>query len=106
MSISPNEFFKTGGGTLDADSPSYVTRKADEELYEGLSSGEYCFVLTSRQMGKSSLAIRIAERLRGGDGRRPARSDDPRPGPQPRTVVLRSLVLPRGAVGPAGRTTG
>ena len=64
MSTSPGEFFNTGGGTLNAEAPSYVSRKADDELYDGLSRGEYCYVLTSRQMGKSSLAIRIAERLR------------------------------------------
>ncbi|HEY9856272.1 MAG TPA: AAA-like domain-containing protein, partial [Stenomitos sp.] len=64
MSTSPNEFFNTGGGNLDAKAPSYVSRKADDELYDGLSRAEYCFVLTSRQMGKSSLAIRTAARLR------------------------------------------
>ena len=64
MSTSPGEFFNTGGGTLNAEAPSYVSRKADDELYVGLIRGEYCHVLTSRQMGKSSLAIRIAERLR------------------------------------------
>ena len=64
MSTSPNEFFNDGGGTLSVEDPSYVSREADDKLYDGLSRGEYCFVLTSRQMGKSSLAIRIAERLR------------------------------------------
>ena len=64
MSTSPNEFFNTEGGNLNAEAPSYVARKADDELYDGLRRGEYCYVLTSRQTGKSSLAIRIAERLR------------------------------------------
>ena len=64
MTTSPGEFFNTGGGNLNAEAPSYVSRKADDELYDGLSQGEYCYVLTSRQTGKSSLAIRIAERLR------------------------------------------
>ena len=64
MSAFLNDSFKTVGGTMDPKDPSYVSRKADDELYDGLSRGEYCFVLTSRQMGKSSLAIRIAERLR------------------------------------------
>ncbi len=64
MSTSPGEFFNTGGGTLDAEAPSYVARMADDQLYDGLSRGEYCYVLTARQTGKSSLALRIAERLR------------------------------------------
>src|SRR5438309_1221884 len=56
--------FFISGGTLRADAPSYVERQADQDLYHGLMGGEFCYVLTSRQMGKSSLMNRTAARLR------------------------------------------
>jgi serine/threonine-protein kinase len=56
--------FFTTGGTLRHDSPSYVERGSDHDLFEGLVSGEFCYVLTSRQMGKSSLMVRTANKLR------------------------------------------
>lgn len=46
------------GGTLPQDAPSYVTRSADTDLRDSLLAGEYCYVLNSRQMGKSSLCVR------------------------------------------------
>ncbi|MGL4375269.1 MAG: AAA-like domain-containing protein, partial [Microcoleaceae cyanobacterium] len=51
------------GGSLAANSPTYITRKADEDLYQALKRGEFCYVLNSRQMGKSSLRVRTMQRL-------------------------------------------
>src|SRR5437763_15911665 len=61
---SSNAGFYITGGTLPRDAPSYVVRKADEDLLQGLLEGRFCYVLTSRQMGKSSLMVRTAARLR------------------------------------------
>jgi hypothetical protein len=61
--ITGGEFYVTGG-TLRPDAPSYIERQADKELCDGLLRGEFCYVLTSRQMGKSSLMVRTVKRLR------------------------------------------
>jgi tetratricopeptide (TPR) repeat protein len=56
-----SQFF-TVGGTLPLDAV-YVVRPVDEQLYRVTLAGEYCNVLTPRQMGKSSLMVRTARRL-------------------------------------------
>src|SRR5436309_3875683 len=61
---TPCSTFYVTGGTLRHDAPSYVERQADRDLLGGLLAGEFCYVLTSRQMGKSSLMVRTACKLR------------------------------------------
>jgi WD40 repeat protein len=56
--------FYVVGGTMHPGALSYVERSADRELFDDLVVGKFCYVLTARQMGKSSLMIRTAARLR------------------------------------------
>ncbi|MCC5615740.1 CHASE2 domain-containing protein [Nostoc sp. CHAB 5836] len=51
------------GGSLESSAPSYVKRYADTEFYERLKLGQFCYVLNSRQMGKSSLRVQMMQRL-------------------------------------------
>lgn len=53
----------TIGGTVQAGSGIYLSRPADDELFELCRARDFSYVLTSRQMGKSSLMVRTAERL-------------------------------------------
>ncbi|MDJ0729412.1 MAG: AAA-like domain-containing protein [Crocosphaera sp.] len=51
------------GGSLRINAPSYVVRHGDSQLYQALLGGEFSYVLNTRQMGKSSLRVRIKNRL-------------------------------------------
>jgi hypothetical protein len=65
MNITPDANYEYQvGSSLDADAPSYVKRQADEDLYKGLNNGSFCYVLNSRQMGKSSLRVQVMKRLK------------------------------------------
>ena len=62
--IANGSRFYVTGGTLSPDALSYVERQADVDLLQALEHGEFCYVLHARQMGKSSLMVRTAARLR------------------------------------------
>ncbi len=64
MSANPQPSYYQVGGSLTNNSPNYVKRQADDDFYNGLKGGEFCYVLNSRQMGKSSLQVRTIQRLK------------------------------------------
>ena len=57
-----SDFYKVGG-SLRYGHPTYITRKADSDIYHALKQKEFCYVLNSRQMGKSSLRVRTMKTL-------------------------------------------
>jgi AAA-like domain len=57
-------YFHDTGGALPPNHPTYIERKADNDLFNALNNGEFCYVLNARQMGKSSLRTRTMERLK------------------------------------------
>ena len=59
----PRKLHLQAGGTLNPRRHLYIERPDDASLLRLLSEGQYVNVLTSRQMGKSSLMVRTAEVL-------------------------------------------
>lgn len=55
--------FFVAGGAMRKGAPSYITRPADEQLQQAARRGEFCYVLTPRQMGKSSMMVRASAHL-------------------------------------------
>ena len=62
-STEPPSKFYSVGGALQPGTPSYIERAADEELYKAIVASDFCYVLTTRQVGKTSLKARTAKRL-------------------------------------------
>jgi ABC-type branched-subunit amino acid transport system substrate-binding protein len=52
------------GAALEFNDPTYVRRDADDQLYQALKQGKYCYVFNSRQTGKSSLKVNLFHQLR------------------------------------------
>lgn len=65
MSAAPNSDYQYQvGGSLSESATTYVKRQADTDFCQGLKAGEYCYVLNSRQMGKSSLRVQTMKTLK------------------------------------------
>lgn len=62
-----NDDYYQVGGSLEYQHPTYVERQADHELYRNLKNGNYCYILNSRQMGKSSLRVQVMKKLKQED---------------------------------------
>ena len=58
-----NQTIYTVGGTVQAGGGIYIKRKADDDLLALCRAGELAFILSSRQVCKSSLMVRTARQL-------------------------------------------
>lgn len=51
-------------GSLPIESPTYIKRDADSQLFDALKNREFCCLLESKQTGKTSLSFRTGKRLK------------------------------------------
>ena len=51
------------GGGLNPDASTYVIRPTDRQLYQQILKGDFCYVFSPRQMGKSSLRNKTMSQL-------------------------------------------
>src|SRR5665213_3100998 len=63
QTIKRQEIIYVAGGTVQAGDGIYLERPADRELLSLCVDGKFTYILTSREMGKSSLMVRTAEAL-------------------------------------------
>jgi len=63
MSSEMKHAIYTTGGTVQAGGGFYLSRRADDELFNLCRQSAFGYVLTARQTGKSSLMVRTADRL-------------------------------------------
>jgi len=63
MSLEMKHANYTVGGTVQAGGGLYISRRADDELLNLCRQSAFAYILTARQMGKSSLMVRTADRL-------------------------------------------
>lgn len=59
-----NRYFYAVGGTVQASDALYIRREADDRLLELCRQGKFAYILAPRQIGKSSLMVNTAQRLR------------------------------------------
>lgn len=59
--MSQERIYTVGGAIIEG---VYIERKADDELLSACLEGDFAYILTARQMGKSSLMNSTADRLK------------------------------------------
>ncbi len=61
-SISSTGVFHSRG-SIPLDKPTYVPRQIDHQLHQSILDGHFSYMFTARDMGKTSLRIRLSDQL-------------------------------------------
>lgn len=61
-SISSTGVFHSRG-SIPLDKPTYVPRAIDNNIRQAINEGRFCYLFTARDMGKTSLRVRLSEQL-------------------------------------------